>query len=613
MAVRVKKIADDSLFNFTCAQWAMMEAADKADWTVLENTCGLVTQLSYPYASSEFFYTLDGLVAAEDPLQIQTVDGISTILFKDQPAGTVLAGPVSGPDDYPTFRALEISDLPDIIEYIEDTIGVILVDTDTVNLTYDDATPKITADVIYQMSIEADASGLKLVGDSASPGNNKLYGTNGSGAKGWYDQPAGGGLSDGDYGDITVSGGGTIMNIDANVVTDVELRQGAAASVIGRSAATIGNVADIVSTANHQVLRRNDTGALDWGLVGTDNIAAGAVTTVKIADDAVTYEKIQNVGNNNRVLGRVSGAGGNVEELTAAQMQTMLGYIDGALTNPRIPYASDANTLTDSANLQWLNATKEIMIGAGASLDARYSHREAGTFGADVYYGYGLIATQNTYIFRLENTRNQLNQGATKMLLQVGGASAADPFIEYIVASAGNNWTHGVDNSDSDKWKLTPKSTAPGSVANSGIIVTSAAAALVGINLDAPTYPLDVNGRARSTQLLNTQANPTAGPLQAGMGTGGAVNFLLGTNNGFFLTFTVGTAPTANSDLFKITLNTAFPGTYYPVFSQINKNAAQAYNQIYISNFDSSSLTLAVDGTLTAGEQYSFNFCFFGR
>lgn len=34
---------------------------------------------------------------------------------------------------------------------------------------------------------------IQLVGDTASPGNTMLYGTNGSGTKGWYVQPAGGG------------------------------------------------------------------------------------------------------------------------------------------------------------------------------------------------------------------------------------------------------------------------------------------------------------------------------------------------------------------------------------------------------------------------------------
>ncbi len=40
---------------------------------------------------------------------------------------------------------------------------------------------------VYQMSVTADASGLKLSGDSATPGNSKYYGTNGSGTKGYFD------------------------------------------------------------------------------------------------------------------------------------------------------------------------------------------------------------------------------------------------------------------------------------------------------------------------------------------------------------------------------------------------------------------------------------------
>lgn len=53
---------------------------------------------------------------------------------------------------------------------------------------------QVSASVITQMSITSDASGIKLSGDSASPGNSKLYGTDSSGAKGWYNQPTGEGF-----------------------------------------------------------------------------------------------------------------------------------------------------------------------------------------------------------------------------------------------------------------------------------------------------------------------------------------------------------------------------------------------------------------------------------
>jgi hypothetical protein len=659
----------------------MMEATDKSDWTILENTCGLVTQLSYPYAASEFFYTLDGLVAADDPLQIQTQDGVSTILFKNQAAAKVLAGPVSGPDAYPTFRSLETTDLPDITEIVQDAIGPILADTDTVNFTYTDATPEIKADVRLQMSLTSDASGVRLSGDSAAPGNSKLYGTDVSGVKGWYDQPSGGGggnyqtLRDGgvdatqraaanfvdtarisftltdDAGNNETEVSGDII---ANSIGNAELRQGAAASVIGRSAATGGDVADIVSSANHQVLKRSDTGTLIWGAVTTDNIADNAVTTAKIADsavttakindlavttakladnavttvkitdlnvttgkianDAVTYAKLQNVSTNNRILGRITAGVGDVEELTVANMYTILGMTG---TNGRLAIWTGANTLSSDAAFTFDAGNDRMTITSvsnTSNLGVAVLNISGGTITGSTTTIRAVADTTANHLFEIINTNNANADANTILNVGSGGTAGGDSVIQFQIRGAGGV-THsiGIDNSDSDKFKITPNASRPGGNANSGLIITNAAAALVGINLDAPSYPLDVGGRGRSVQQLMTQAHPTAGPQLAAMGTGGTINFLFGGNNGFFVDFTVGTTPTADSDLFKITLNQVFPITYYPVFSQNNSNAARDYNKIYISNFDSGSLTLAVRGTLTAGDQYSFNFSFFGR
>ena len=52
----------------------------------------------------------------------------------------------------------------------------------------------ITADDVpgAKNSVEIDADDVQLVGDAASPGNNKVYGTDGSGTRGWKDDPEGG-------------------------------------------------------------------------------------------------------------------------------------------------------------------------------------------------------------------------------------------------------------------------------------------------------------------------------------------------------------------------------------------------------------------------------------
>ena len=60
------------------------------------------------------------------------------------------------------------------------------------------------------------------------------------------------------------------------------------------------------------------------------SITNGGVGTTQLADDAVTYAKIQNVVGNNVFLGNDNGAGAAVQELTAAEARTILNVEDGA-------------------------------------------------------------------------------------------------------------------------------------------------------------------------------------------------------------------------------------------------------------------------------------------
>ena len=54
------------------------------------------------------------------------------------------------------------------------------------------------------------------------------------------------------------------------------------------------------------------------------------VSTVKIVNDAVTYDKIQNVSATDRLLGRDTAGAGSVEEIAPAAVRTMINVEDGA-------------------------------------------------------------------------------------------------------------------------------------------------------------------------------------------------------------------------------------------------------------------------------------------
>jgi hypothetical protein len=84
------------------------------------------------------------------------------------------------------------STISDFTEAAQDAVGGALASTATVTLAYNDAGNQITASTQTQMSLTSDASGLKLSGDAASPGASAYYGTDGSGAKGFFGLPSSG-------------------------------------------------------------------------------------------------------------------------------------------------------------------------------------------------------------------------------------------------------------------------------------------------------------------------------------------------------------------------------------------------------------------------------------
>lgn len=85
-------------------------------------------------------------------------------------------------------------------------------------------------------------------------------------------------------GDVTASGPGSVTaTIGNNKVTDALIRQSAGVSLIGRSANTTGNVADITAASNNTVLKRASNALSFATIVDADIDAAAAIAFAKFA------------------------------------------------------------------------------------------------------------------------------------------------------------------------------------------------------------------------------------------------------------------------------------------------------------------------------------------
>ena len=119
----------------------------------------------------------------------------------------------------------------------------------------------------------------------------------------------------------------------------------------------LGEIA--VRTDTGQLFVKKDDGSVasiaggitdgDKGDISVSNSGA----TFTIDNDAVTYAKIQNVSATNRILGRDSSGAGVIQEITPANLRTMLNVADGA-TN-----VTNTNQLTNGAGFITATLTNE--------------------------------------------------------------------------------------------------------------------------------------------------------------------------------------------------------------------------------------------------------------
>ena len=400
----------------------------------------------------------------------------------------------------------------------------------------------------------------------------------------------------------------TSFDIVTNSIGNAQIRQGAAKSVIGVAGNATANVADIAASAADQVLVVNGANtAVSWATVNTGGITNDAVTNQKLAEMAANTIKLNNTG-----------ATANPIDGTVAQLQTMTGFLDGNGYFKRLAWWNDANTVTQSEAFFIDSTTDRLTIAgtqAGTGANGAFLNLNSGaiTGNTEFWRASGNINGTMTAVMSNANTT-----GSTMLQLAVGANGASDPWIMYTVTGTGGiNTAAGIDNSDGNKYKITPGVTAgsgPGTQANKGLIVTNDEVTRVGINLDAPVYTHDVNGTQRAIQYIGTGNVWSAGNISFGTGAGNSgaaavVTAIDGANNWFTITFTTGGTPQANQVVFTASYPQTWPSTAYPTFSAFSTDiSATDYNKFKIGTQGTNNFTFRAVGTLAANTSYGFNF-----
>ncbi len=189
----------------------------------------------------------------------------------------------------------------------------------------------------------------------------------------------GGSLSDGDYGDITVSSSATVMTIDAAAVTYSKIQDVTATDrILGRVSTGAGVIEELTCTDFAQSLLDDTDASTARSTLGLGTLATqsgtfsgtssgtntgdqtitltGNVTgsgtgsfAATIADDAVTYAKMQNVSATDKLLGRVTAGSGDVEEVTCTDFaQSLLDDADASTARSTLGLGTAATTSASS-------------------------------------------------------------------------------------------------------------------------------------------------------------------------------------------------------------------------------------------------------------------------
>jgi hypothetical protein len=234
------------------------------------------------------------------------------------------------------------------------------------------------------------------------------------------------------------------MYVDGSIDTAHYAAGSINSTALGADSVTAAKIADDVVNSEHLAAGGIDLEHMSVNSIDSDQYVDGSIDTAHIADDQITYAKIQNISADERILGRVSGADGVIEELTKTQVLTFANIEDGADVTDATNVTA-AGALMDS-ECSSLASVKAINQGLTTSSDVTFADV---TVSGDLTVS-GDTTTVNTATLAVEDPLVSLATGNNS-------SDAVDIGIYGLYDTSGSQDLYGGlfrDANDSGKWKL---------------------------------------------------------------------------------------------------------------------------------------------------------------
>lgn len=245
-------------------------------------------------------------------------------------------------------------------------------------------------------------------------------------------------------------------------------------------------------------------------LVGSGD--TGTVSTTMLANDSVTYDKLQNISAQYRVLGRVSASAGNAEELTSDNLITLLNQATTSLTLT-FYLGTTSIALNRASGSQSLTGVS-IDGNAGTVTNGVYSSRTINT--TSPLAGGGDLSTDRTLSLSA-NYGDTLNPYASKTanyFLASPNGTAGVPTFRAIVAAdipTLNQNTTGSSGSVANSLTFNTSGGATAGTTYNGSAARTIDYSTVGAAASGHTHSyLPLDGGTLTGQLISTLANNTA-------------------------------------------------------------------------------------------------------